>query len=232
LLLWSRATVRTGIAGDAFLQLIRHTNLSPASHTPATVPPRPILRRELRARRAALPAGARAAAERRIAAYVARLPWLRPGVAVALYVSRGSEVDTAPLRRLARARGCRVFLPRITDYRQYRCVFAAAGGRPLRLGRLRIAEPTGRAGVGLRSFALVLLPLVGFDDAGNRLGNGAGYYDRMLAFRRGARGGPVLVGVAFECQRCAALQPEAHDVPLDAVVTERGIQYFGRGRAR
>jgi 5-formyltetrahydrofolate cyclo-ligase len=129
-------------------------------------------------------------------------------------------------------RGCRVFLPRITDYRQYRCVFAAAGGRPLRLGRLRIAEPTGRAGVGLRSFALVLLPLVGFDDAGNRLGNGAGYYDRMLAFRRGARGGPVLVGVAFECQRCAALQPEAHDVPLDAVVTERGIQYFGRGRAR
>ncbi len=74
------------------------------------------------------------------------------------------------------------------------------------------------------------MPLVGFDEAGNRLGNGAGYYDRFLAGRHGTRGAPVLVGIAFECQRCPRLAGRAHDVPLDAVVTERGIQIFTRKR--
>jgi 5-formyltetrahydrofolate cyclo-ligase len=208
---------------------IRPAIVSPVSHTP--VPERALLRRELRARRAALGPAARAAAEQRIAAHVARLPWLRPGATVGLYVARGAEVNTAALRRLARERGCRVFLPRIINYELQRCVFAADAARRLRRSRLRIAEPTGSARASLRSLALVLLPLVGFDDAGNRLGNGAGYYDRMLAFRRGTRGAPVLVGVAFECQRCAALEPAPHDVPLDAVVTERGLQLFRRGPA-
>lgn len=190
---------------------------------------RPALRRQLRGQRRALPPATRAAAERAILAALARSPWLRPGSAVSLYVTRGPEVGTEPLRALARRRGCRVYLPRITDFAAQRMVLYRELQRPMRLNRFNIAEPLGALRVAPQALAVALMPLVGFDDHGNRLGNGAGYYDRLLAWRRGRRGAPLLVGIAFECQRCPPLQAAAHDVPLDAVITERGIQYFNTG---
>ena len=193
-------------------------------------PSRPALRRTLLARRAALAPTARAAAQRRILAHVARLPALRPGASIGLYVSRGTEVATESLRALARGRRCRIFLPLITDHRNYQMVFHADHGRPLRRNRYLIGEPIGGRAIAARALAMVLMPLVGFDEAGHRLGNGAGYYDRWLSFRRESRGSPLLVGVAFECQRCALIEPQAHDVPLDAVVTENGLQLFAAGR--
>ena len=222
MLLWSRATVRTGIAGDA-----SSSSGAPVSEPP--VPPassRSALRHILFRRRAAFSGAARVAAVQRIAQQLARQPWLRPGAAIALYVSRGPEVDTGPLRRLASRRGCRVFLPRITDYRAHRMLLVADRGAALRRNRYRIDEPAGAAGIAPQALAVVLLPLVGFDAAGNRIGNGAGYYDRYLAARRGRAGGPLLIGIAFECQRCATIDAAPHDVPLDAVVTENGTQYF------
>jgi 5-formyltetrahydrofolate cyclo-ligase len=225
LLLWSRATVRTGIAGDASF-LLRPTSVSLNSGELAKS--RRALRRRLWQRREAMPRAARAAAERAIRAALAGSPWLRPGTAVGLYVSRGSEVDTKPLRALARRRGCRVYLPRITDFAARRMALVPDLGRPLRLNRYQLAEPLGGARITPQALAVVLMPLVGVDDVGNRLGNGAGYYDRFLACRHGTAGAPVLVGIAFECQRCARLEVAAHDVPLDAVITEQGIQYFNR----
>ncbi len=186
------------------------------------------LRRELWARRAAKPRAARRAAGRLISAHLARAPWFRPGIAIALYLSRGSEVDTAALLALARRRGCRVYLPRITDYVAHRMLMVRDGGAGRALNRYRIAEPRGAATLPAQAFALVLMPLVGFDGKGNRLGNGAGYYDRFVADRRGRYGKPLLIGIAFECQRLDALPSAAHDVPLDGVITERGLQYFQR----
>ena len=175
-----------------------------------------------------MPRAARAAGERLIRASLAGSPWLRPGTAIGLYVSRGTEVATAPLRALARRRGCRVYLPRITDFVARRMALLPDPGTAMRLNRYRIAEPIGGAPITPQALAVVLMPLVGFDEAGNRLGNGAGFYDRLLAHRHGTRGAPVLVGIAFECQRCHRLPAAAHDVPLDAVITERGIQFFKR----
>jgi 5-formyltetrahydrofolate cyclo-ligase len=186
------------------------------------------LRRQLLARRATLSRTTRAAAERRITALIARRPWLRPGARVGLYVSRGSEVSTAPVRALAARRGARAFLPRILNYRAARMEFVADRGTRLRTNRFRIGEPAAGLRIAPRSLSVVLLPVVGFDAQGHRLGSGAGYYDRLLAFRRRTRGTPLLVGIAFECQRCPAIDPAPHDVPLDAVVTESGIQYFTR----
>lgn len=225
MLLWSRATVRTGIAGDASFPT-RRTFVSPTATNPARS--RPALRRELWAQRAAQPRAARTAAERLIRAHLARAPWLRPGVSVGLYVSRDSEVSTVPLRELARERGCRVYLPRITDFVAHRMLLVPDPGTALCLNRYRIGEPRGGAHIQLQALDVVLAPLVGFDAAGNRLGNGAGYYDRFLAPRLGRCGSPVLIGIAFECQRLPALAPRAHDVPLDAVITECGLHYFQR----
>jgi 5-formyltetrahydrofolate cyclo-ligase len=188
------------------------------------------LRRALLARRTALAPAARSAAQRRILAHVARLSALRTGAAVGLYASRGTEVATESLRDMARSRGCRVFLPLITDHRNCQMTFHADHGRPLRHNRYLIGEPIGGRSITAHALTLVLMPLVGFDDAGNRLGNGAGYYDRWLAFRRGRHGAPLLVGLAFECQRCALIEPQAHDVPLDGVITENGLQLFAARR--
>ena len=71
---------------------------------------------------------------------------------------------------------------------------------------------------------IVIMPLLGFDKMGTRLGYGGGYYDRTLAKMRKK---PMLVGLAFAAQELDAIPREAHDVPLDAIVTEAGMRHFG-----
>ncbi len=77
---------------------------------------------------------------------------------------------------------------------------------------------------------LVLMPLVAFDPAGNRLGMGKGYYDRTLKYLRYRRHWrkPRLIGVAYEFQKVDALPFQPWDVPLDGVVTERAFYRFSR----
>jgi 5-formyltetrahydrofolate cyclo-ligase len=79
---------------------------------------------------------------------------------------------------------------------------------------------------------LVLVPLVGFDARGNRLGMGGGFYDRHFSFLRNRRAWrrPLLIGIAFDVQRVPQLRDSAHDVPLWGIVTERGI--YGCAGAR
>jgi 5-formyltetrahydrofolate cyclo-ligase len=71
---------------------------------------------------------------------------------------------------------------------------------------------------------IVLMPLLGFDARGTRLGYGGGYYDRTLA-RMTKR--PRLVGLAFAAQELDAIPREEHDIPLDAIITENGVRQFG-----
>ncbi len=68
--------------------------------------------------------------------------------------------------------------------------------------------------------SIVLLPLVAFDGAGYRLGYGGGYFDRTLAVQVPR---PLTIGVGFELARVPSIRPQAHDVPLDVIVTEAGI---------
>jgi 5-formyltetrahydrofolate cyclo-ligase len=72
---------------------------------------------------------------------------------------------------------------------------------------------------------LMLVPLVGFDGACNRIGMGGGFYDRTLAYLRRRRHWrrPRLIGIAHECQRVDRIDPRPWDIPLDAVVTEQGV---------
>ena len=198
------------------------------------------LRRELRARRSALPPWRRLALARRIEAQVAHLPQLRRGAAVAMYAHFGSEVPTTRLRALALRRGCRLYLPTIASFTSYTMDFRRDFGRPMPRNRLGIGEPQGTPLLDVRQLDLLLVPMVGFDAAGYRIGNGAGYYDRLLGARLPERLGdararapalwprPLLVGIAFECQRLAHIDAAAHDVPLDAVVTEQGLRYSHR----
>jgi len=90
---------------------------------------------------------------------------------------------------------------------------------PMRIGHHRIPEPLDAPAV---LPDLLLVPCVGFDDNGYRLGYGGGYYDRTLAAWPDAGGKPVTLGIAYEACR-AVLPREPHDIPLDAVVTDGGL---------
>jgi 5-formyltetrahydrofolate cyclo-ligase len=101
----------------------------------------------------------------------------------------------------------------------------------MRANRFNIPEPTLR-NRRLRlawTLDLLLVPLVGFDAGGNRLGMGGGFYDRTLSYlsHRTYWRRPRLIGIAHECQRVAELRLRPWDVPLDMVVTER--QVYRRG---
>jgi len=183
------------------------------------------LRAELRAQRRALAPAARADAAQLVARHIDRKLGLRAGDRVALYCALRDELDSAPLFALARRRGWHVYVPRIERARHGRKMrFVAAGGRE-RVNRLGIREPEAARSIGARWLDLVLVPLVGFDARGMRLGMGAGFYDRAFAYRRWRHAwrGPRLVGVAYAFQQVPQILAAAHDVHLDAVVTEKGV---------
>jgi 5-formyltetrahydrofolate cyclo-ligase len=170
---------------------------------------------------------ARADAARQIARWLKQTHWLHPGARVGCYLAMPDEVDTAGCIAAALARGCRLFLPRITDVRRRQMTFTPFAG-PMRRNVHGIPEPDARDRLAARWLDVILVPTVGFDACGHRLGMGAGYYDRALAFRlRHPRWrGPRLVGLAFDCQQLQAIEPGPHDVPLDAIITENGLRRF------
>lgn len=189
---------------------------------------RDALRQQLRARRRALGIAGRAAAAHAITRHVAATRWLHGGRPIGLYVSVGLEVNTEALRALARRRRCPVYLPRISNYRARAMLFARDHGQLALANRHGIPEPGTAETMPARALSVVLMPLLGFDGAGTRLGSGAGYYDRLFAFRRRRHSWhrPLLVGLAFACQRVDHIELGRHDVPLDAIVTEEGVEYF------
>jgi len=183
------------------------------------------LRAALRARRQALSPAQRAHAAKLVARHVAQLLHLRPGSRVALYAAVRGELPTDELIALARRRGWMIYLPRIDQRRRGRTMQFMQLGARRRTNRLGIEEPQGARTISPRRLDIVFLPLVGFDARGVRLGAGGGYYDRAFAFRRWRRfwHAPRLIGVAYAFQQVERITPAAHDVLLDAVVTEEGM---------
>jgi 5-formyltetrahydrofolate cyclo-ligase len=94
----------------------------------------------------------------------------------------------------------------------------------LRPNRYGIDEPVGSDPVRVEELDVVVMPAVGVDRQGNRLGFGAGFYDRALSDRPA---GLLTVAAVFECQLVDRLEPQPWDVPVDVVVTERGVYRRG-----
>jgi len=174
-------------------------------------------RKALRSSRRALPPSQRRRAALRAARHLARLARAAGARHVAAYLGVNEEIDTAPLLALLRRQGCRLYVPRLAGERLR---FAPLRGT-LRDNRYGIAEPAGAARP--PRLDLIVLPLVGFDAAGRRLGMGGGYYDRLLARPRPSRR-PLRVGLAFAAQELPEVAAGAGDARLDAIVTERGAR--------
>ena len=179
------------------------------------LPEKPALRAQLRAARDAFvgTGGAMIAAP---PAFVARLT---PGMTVAAYHPIGSEADPAQLVAAAAALGCRIALPFVIDRAAPIRFLLWQPGTPLVEGphNLRQPDPTSAEAAP----DVILTPLLGFDARFNRLGQGAAHYDRAFARHPGA----WRLGVAWSVQELPAIPADIWDVPLHAVVTEKGMSW-------
>lgn len=186
---------------------------------------RSTLRRQCRDARAALGAARREQASRAICRHLREFTAFRHATRIALYWPVGDEVDLRPLLADDRCAHKQFCLPvmqadkrlRFAPYRE---------GDTLRTNWYGIPEPVNAAAaeVAAAGIELVCVPLLGFDRAGNRLGQGGGFYDRSFDFMlHGETARPLLVGIGFACQELPALAREAWDVPLAAVVSEDGL---------
>ena len=140
---------------------------------------------------------------------------LREGMTVATYCAVGSEADPTQLAAAAAAAGCRLALPFVVDRAAPIRFLAWQLGESLVAGPGALLQPPAD-GEAVEPDVIVL-PLVGFDRALHRLGQGAGYYDRACALLPAAR----RIGLAWNVQEWPALPVDAWDVPLHAVATQR-----------
>jgi 5-formyltetrahydrofolate cyclo-ligase len=144
---------------------------------------------------------------------------------IAFYLSNDGEIDLRPLIDEAQRRGKSTYLPVLNAWPRTRMAFQRVRrGEALVRNRFRINEPRTNRHAQRKTWSLdlILLPLVGFDAEGGRLGMGGGFYDRSLAFKNRRKNGlkPSLIGVAHECQKVEKLQMAAWDIPLNATVTD------------
>jgi len=193
---------------------------------PPADPARRQLRRELRAKRRAMPAAARAQADRAIYAQLRHLPEYRRARSVALFLAFDGEPSLAALVASARRQRKRLYVPVLHGLTM---TFAELEpDAKLTANFFGIMEPTLGPRIDPRELDLVLTPLVAFDDRGVRVGVGRGYYDRTFKFLRQRSHWlrPKLLGVAYELQRVEPLTPSSWDVPLWGVVTETAVRRF------
>ena len=154
---------------------------------------------------------------RRIDAYVERsFPGLA-GRRLAICWPIKNEYDARHLAKALRSRGTVTALPVVVAPKVPLVFREWHPGVPLAIGALDIAYPVGSPELVPDA---VLLPMNGWDQGGYRLGYGAGFFDRTLASFAQR---PVTIGVSYELARLDTIYPQPWDIPMDYVVTERGV---------
>lgn len=185
------------------------------------------LRNELRARRQALNSTQQAQASTLLLRNLMQLPQFMRARHVALYIANDGEIDPAPIARQLWKMEKHCYLPVLRPGKSKALWFVEyTANAPLSNNRFGIPEPDFRQQHKLPATLLdvALLPLVGFDRKGARLGMGGGFYDTTFAFKQKKQGNkPYLIGLAHSCQQLDSLATDNWDIPLFAVATEQEI---------
>ncbi len=192
-------------------------------------PGKRVLRKQARTARASLAPDYRRHAVRQALRQALRAGLFLKGRRWAFYLPMGEEFDALPLLNQALHMGKDCYLPITAQRIAQPLRFAKLDGRHgLTHNRYGIIEPHSRNLMNARRLDVMIMPLVGFDRAGRRLGMGGGYYDATLAYLRNRRRWrkPLLVGVAYACQELKEVPAEPWDVRLDMILTENGLIRF------
>jgi 5-formyltetrahydrofolate cyclo-ligase len=159
----------------------------------------------------------RRAASAEIEARLFSLPEFRDASTVMFYASFQSEVETHQMIRRALVEGKRVVLPRVKG-KELELLEIENFDRDVAPGAWGILEPASGKHAQLKDIGLIILPGAVFDTKGNRIGYGAGFYDKLLPLYRGKT-----VALTFELQIVPAVPAAAHDIPVQKIVTEKRI---------
>jgi len=179
------------------------------------------LRARVLAARAALDPAAAQGAAKALARHL-RAAITENNAIIAGYNATRGEIDLSP------------FLGQLTGHTLCLPVVEAAD-KPLVFRRWRFGQAleAGQYGIGISPASepllvpdVVIVPLLAFDAEGHRLGYGAGYYDRTIAGLREGKKSVTIIGAAFAMQQVGHIPADAHDMKLDAVVTEKGLIKF------
>jgi len=189
------------------------------------------LRQELRALRHALTPTEQAQASQWLLRKLMSLPIFLRSQHIALYWAMDGEIDLTPVAEQLWKMGKHCYLPVLHPHQERQLWFVKyLPDSILKPNRFKIPEPDYRSGQKLpaRLLDVVLLPLVGFDATGARLGMGGGFYDKTFAFKqkdsqKQSKIKPWLLGVAHACQQVEKLETEAWDIPLHGVVTDKEV---------
>lgn len=146
---------------------------------------------------------------------------------IACYFATNNEFNCTPFIEAIWAAKKNCFLPVLSKTKTLHFV-SYQKEDVLHLNPYQILEPQHTKMIPYDELDLVLLPLVGFDLQGGRLGMGGGYYDRTFSFLKENRNKPYLVGLAYECQCVSWIPKETHDVQLTAILTEKRWYHFAK----
>jgi 5-formyltetrahydrofolate cyclo-ligase len=150
------------------------------------------------------------------------LELIRDGENVMVYTSKEKEVNTAHLITALLERGNGVIVPIIVKEDVSLRLSYLEDPSSLVPSTFGVPEPIGSE-IPARGDDVdtIILPMLGFDRNGRRIGYGAGYYDRFLAKNQKLR----KIGIAFSCQEYENLPVDENDIPVDYIITEEGIVY-------
>ncbi|MBU5435644.1 5-formyltetrahydrofolate cyclo-ligase [Pseudoflavonifractor sp. MSJ-37] len=176
------------------------------------------LRRDIRARMKALTPEERQTSDRALFAKLLERPELEAAHTIFVYYGMGAELDTSRLLPSLTAMGKRVVLPRCAEEPGIMDARVYDPDAPLIRHRYGMLEPgPDRPVAGPEEIDLILVPGLAFDKSCYRLGQGGGYYDRYLP-----RCHAVTIALCRDCFLLESVPREAHDRPVDLVITESG----------
>lgn len=188
------------------------------------------LRKSIKAKRLSLDNSYQLHASHQVYHHFIATNYFKLSHSIAFYIANRGEIASTLIMDKALALGKQCFLPVLHPLKKdYLWFMPYHTGDTLKPNRLGILEPIiGRhAPKAPWQIDLIIVPLVAFDNQCNRLGMGAGFYDRTFAFLQDNPAKPrtKLVGLAYEFQKVDSLKKQPWDIPLDAVVTEQTIYY-------
>lgn len=154
----------------------------------------------------------------KLVTYLSTLPVA--GKQLALYNATHSEVDITPVLHALDAEGITVGLPVVEASRRELSFYRFFSTLPMTQGTFGILEPQHFEQI---TPDIIVVPLVGFDRTGNRLGYGKGYYDATLKALRKTNPKILTIGVAFALQEVDTIPTDRHDEKLDVIITEKEI---------
>jgi 5-formyltetrahydrofolate cyclo-ligase len=145
------------------------------------------------------------------------IPEFHEARTILFFASFRSEVETGDMIRRALAMGKRVVLPKVKD-RELALFRITDFDKDVAPGAWNIPEPAKGTPSDLQDIDLIIVPGAAFDEKGNRLGYGAGFYDKLLSDYR-----KTTIALAFEVQIVPTVPADQHDIPIKKIVTEKRV---------